>query len=370
VRQPRELPYELEPFASEFYFVQAKAQDNPFLPASYHKSLESLPPSMRAAYSEGSWDRFEGQYFNVFDADSIELTYRAFEQFRAWQYWQPVWISFDWGKDSHHSYVSWHTFVVLHELEVQPETGRLDNKATIEAERAKVARGDDGSTSRERVVIITYRERLVKDLSEEALAEQIWDWTPPSERKLVRYIFGSKDLGLSGELDGGTRMSSVFARREWPPLQGAFNNRVSGWQVMYDKLRDRFVRADMPDDSPWPMWLIVGEVPGKKDFGCPLALKALQWAMADPDHDGDIIKKGDAPELDVLDGLRYGIASYARMEEKPVSERRREAIAAVPQQARFTTGMRFDLEERQKAQPFYIGSGQHLSNRWQHRRRH
>jgi hypothetical protein len=92
--------------------------------------------------------------------------------------------------------------------------------------------------------------------------------------------------------------------------------------------------------------------------------------MADPDHDGDIIKKGDAPELDVLDGLRYGIASYARMEEKPVTERRREAIAAVPRQARFTTGMRFDLEERQKAQPSYIGSGQHFSTRWQHRRRH
>ena len=67
----------------------------------------------------------------------------------------------------------------------------------------------------------------------------------------------------------------------------------------------------------------------------------------------------------VLDGNRYGSASYQHPEEKPVGGRRREAIANVQPQARFSTGMRFDLEEKQKTQPFYnYALGQALANRW------
>jgi hypothetical protein len=54
----------------------------------------------------------------------------------------------------------------------------------------------------------------------------------------------------------------------------------------------------------------------------------------------------DAIQLDVLDGNRYMVASYAHAADKPVSERRREAVAAVQPQARFSAEKFFDNEER------------------------
>lgn len=43
----------------EFGFVPALPTDNPYLDASYYKSLESLPESQRKAFLEGNWDAFD-----------------------------------------------------------------------------------------------------------------------------------------------------------------------------------------------------------------------------------------------------------------------------------------------------------------------
>ena len=43
----------------EFVFVPALPTDNPYLDASYYKSLESLPESQRKAFLEGNWDAFD-----------------------------------------------------------------------------------------------------------------------------------------------------------------------------------------------------------------------------------------------------------------------------------------------------------------------
>jgi len=58
-----------EPEPDQFHFIQAFAKDNPFLSASYVKSLEGLPEELRKAYLEGSWDLIEGQYFNEWRDD-------------------------------------------------------------------------------------------------------------------------------------------------------------------------------------------------------------------------------------------------------------------------------------------------------------
>ncbi len=50
-------PEEVEPY--EFVFVPALPTDNPYLDASYYKSLESLPESQRKAFLEGNWDAFD-----------------------------------------------------------------------------------------------------------------------------------------------------------------------------------------------------------------------------------------------------------------------------------------------------------------------
>lgn len=43
----------------EFGFVPALPTDNPYLDASYYKSLESLPETQRKAFLEGNWDAFD-----------------------------------------------------------------------------------------------------------------------------------------------------------------------------------------------------------------------------------------------------------------------------------------------------------------------
>jgi hypothetical protein len=50
-------PEENEPY--EFVFVPALPTDNPYLDATYYKSLESLPEAERKAFLEGDWDSFE-----------------------------------------------------------------------------------------------------------------------------------------------------------------------------------------------------------------------------------------------------------------------------------------------------------------------
>jgi phage terminase large subunit len=54
---------------SLFYFIPAKASDNPNLPSSYYLALEGLPEKMKRAYVEGNWDVFEGQYFTEWNRD-------------------------------------------------------------------------------------------------------------------------------------------------------------------------------------------------------------------------------------------------------------------------------------------------------------
>ncbi len=48
--------------ANQFAFVQAFAKDNPTVTAEYMAQLQALPPALRKAYLEGSWDTFEGQW--------------------------------------------------------------------------------------------------------------------------------------------------------------------------------------------------------------------------------------------------------------------------------------------------------------------
>ena len=63
----RDFPEEMKDIASDFIYVKALPSDNPYLAASYLKTLDSLPEKLRKAYRDGNWDVFEGQYFTEFD---------------------------------------------------------------------------------------------------------------------------------------------------------------------------------------------------------------------------------------------------------------------------------------------------------------
>lgn len=65
----KEFPSEMADIAPLFDYVPAKAKDNPHNSASYMQELDSLPPAMRAAVRDGSWDVFSGQKFHEFRRD-------------------------------------------------------------------------------------------------------------------------------------------------------------------------------------------------------------------------------------------------------------------------------------------------------------
>ena len=49
--------------AKDYTFIQSKLEDNPYLDKEYEKTLLALPPTLRKAYRDGSWDIWPGQFF-------------------------------------------------------------------------------------------------------------------------------------------------------------------------------------------------------------------------------------------------------------------------------------------------------------------
>lgn len=261
----------------------------------------------------------------------------------------------------------------------QTREGRL---AFRRAEQERSAHGDNGDwRPPQRNVIVTYRAGEYQRMVETAAAEQIVHDTPLHERQqMEKYggrIYLSPDVGLDSELDRGYQMGNVFASRGMPRPVAAYNKRIEGWRYMHGKLMDTFNAELLGNVQQFPMWCITA----KKDerglyhpgFGAPHALDAIPWATRDPLKDGDILAKGDNPNLDRLDSLRYGVASYELSNDKPTEVRRRERTAQVPVEGtgRLTTGWAFDVEDKPKTQPFYnYGVGQALANRWGRRRHH
>ena len=57
---------------NDYFFIQAKVEDNKALmdtQPNYLRELENLPPTLRAAWKDGRWDVYEGQFFEDFRDD-------------------------------------------------------------------------------------------------------------------------------------------------------------------------------------------------------------------------------------------------------------------------------------------------------------
>ena len=89
----------------EYKFIQAKATDNKALmrtQADYIKQLDNLPPKLRKAWRDGSWDIFEGAFFEEFLNDPTHYEDRRWthvisaKDFTVPTWWE-VYRSFDWG---------------------------------------------------------------------------------------------------------------------------------------------------------------------------------------------------------------------------------------------------------------------------------
>jgi len=317
---------------SEYLFIKALVSDNPAYAAdtpagiAYRAMLASQPAARRAAWLEGRWSGFEGQYFDNFNKDASTIPHDLVISLMASQPWQPRWISIDWGQ-IHHAYASWHTFI---ELQLS-----------------------DGTTTK---IPLTYREYLIKGLGETGLASEICDRTMADEIKKIDAIYLSPETFGDSLFSRAERMSGIFISRNFPRPQRAYNKREDGWRLMHELLSARkkldggWQASNGPEVDTVGGWLI--------DESCQSLINALPWAMSDPHKDGDIRKEGDSPNLDILDGARYGIASRIQPEEKPFSKRLQETIALIPPvgSARYIKHLIMQKEEKTATPPVFYGT--------------
>lgn len=224
----------------------------------YGRVLNAMPGKLRVGHLLGRWDVFAGQYFDIWDPATMT---RRVEQMGLRDWW-PRWVSIDWGFE-HNSAVHWH------------------------------ARGD-GRTQ-------TYREYMTNHTPERELARQIAEKCVHGDgrRESIEAIYLSPDA-FAKRTSSDTiaqQMGEVFREYGLPWPVPADDDRIGGWQLMYQML----------GDGQW----IIGD-------NCTALIDCLPSLTRDEDKVEDVEKVvGD----DAADGARYGLKSRERPAVAPLAER-------------------------------------------------
>ncbi len=178
--------------AEDYRFIRASVYDNEVLTKNdpdYVETLRSLPEKLRAAWLDGRWDLFEGQFFPEFSRDKhviLPTEIRADMRFAA----------FDYGFDR---------FALLI-LAVDGET--------LYVTREVCASG------------------LTLSEAGEAL-ERVF-----AEEPHLAYAAASPDL-WNRRQDTGYSGVEILSRHHIPPLMRADNRRIPGWRALREKLCGR-----------------------------------------------------------------------------------------------------------------------------------
>lgn len=186
-----------EPEPDQFVYIRALAKDNPKIDASYLKSLEGLPDTLRRAFLEGDWDIFRGQYFT------------------------------EWRRDLHVSEPMMPA--PYHKIFLCGDYGYLAPSAIYWCFK-------DSNK-----IVNVYRELYKTGLTYEKLAKEICAMTGPNEH--IRYAAMDPAIwSTKGEVEvtGADLMDEVFRKHfkeNSPMMVKGDNSRVIGWNVMREHLR-------------------------------------------------------------------------------------------------------------------------------------
>jgi hypothetical protein len=88
-------------FSKTFVYIPSKAEDNPYLDDAYWAQLQTLPPHLRAAFRDGSWDLFKGQAFQEWSrayhvVEDMKFIHKDGKQ-RLYPEGAPLFMTYDWG---------------------------------------------------------------------------------------------------------------------------------------------------------------------------------------------------------------------------------------------------------------------------------
>jgi len=272
----------------EYDFIRARIDDNPIFAndASYRRTLEALPENLRRAFLDGDWNVFAGQYFDLFEIG--RHTARP-EEFRL-ETWWPRWISIDWGFQ-HPSAVYWHCAIPGRGSAQTPSAsyGVCYSPAGAGADPPGSRDADHGTRITDHASrIVTYREFVQPGLSPRMLGQAIAE---RCARERISEIFLSPDAFAhrTAEASIAEQLSEIFTANGLPRPAPADDDRVGGWQLMYQLLES---------DS----WVITEN--------CAKLIECLPHLVLD-DRRGEDIRKVDGD--DPADAARYGLVSGGRL---------------------------------------------------------
>lgn len=245
---------------NDYDFIRARIEHNPIYAndEGYRATLEALPSHLRDAFLYGSWDIFAGQYFDIFDQR------KHVTQVTDLKSWYPRWISIDWGF-AHNFAVYWHVTLA------------------------------DGRFA-------TYREFVDKEFSPDVLAEKVAE---KSHGEHISDIYLSPDASNRRDSPDtvAKQLSREFEKRGLPRCTVADNDRIGGWMLLYQMLKNEV--------------LVIDE-------SCVHLIEKIPLAIRDP---GDIedIEKVDGD--DEIDSWRYGYKSRLEPAQAPLEVRMQGNLA-------------------------------------------
>ena len=274
----------------DYDFISARIADNPIYAndQDYLKTLDALPDRLRRAFLEGDWTVFAGQFFDVFEIG--RHTARAEDL--GIQDWWPRWISIDWGF-RHPSAVYWHAAVPSFQFSASSSEKKLGPKDGVPAFSPLATHHSpfqpNGSAPGEGdgPRIVTYREFLKAGLSPRMLAQAIAE---RSAGERIREVVLSPDAFAhrTSEASIAEQLGEVLEQNGLPRPVQAPDDRIGGWQLMYQMLAD-------------DAWLITEN--------CRELIDGLPQLVRDEQRVEDVRKvEGD----DAADAARYGVVSGVR----------------------------------------------------------
>jgi len=224
----------------------------------YGRRLNALPGKLRIGHLMGRWDVFAGQYFDIWEPEK----HTARVESLGIRDWWPKWISIDWGFE-HNTAAHWHT---LGNSRKATYREFLTNHEPPESLARKIAEKCKNGGTKPEVIDAIYLspDAFAKRTSEETIAEQ---------------------------------MGRVFREHGLPYPTPADNDRIGGWQLMYESLGNG-------------TWVIADN--------CTALCENLPTLTRDEDKVEDVEKvNGDDPS----DSARYGLKSRQFPNQPPLEER-------------------------------------------------
>lgn len=191
---------------NDYAFIQAVVEDNPTVvenDPSYVRFLKGLPKHLRAAWYEGRWDSFQGQFFEEW-SEAIHVVERPFEIPESWVRWRGI----DFGRGNHPSVCLW--------LAQDPNSG----------------------------YVYVYREWAYTGQSMEDFVRGIKMMSPPTEDVSQNF---ADPAGFSTD-------NTVYDMTQYfgsdIPLDKADNSRQIGWRNLKQWLHWTYETEDTPGRQP------------------------------------------------------------------------------------------------------------------------